>query len=126
MILRLPSARPLRLVGFAFLLVAMLPRLALAHAILTASTPAPGGTITGGHQTIDFQYNSKIDHQRSRLTLIGVDKVPTVLPILPGSAKNALDAVVELEPGAYTIRWQALALDGHITRGDVPFTVVAK
>jgi len=24
------------------------------------------------------------------------------------------------------LRWQALALDGHITRGDLPFTVVAQ
>jgi hypothetical protein len=26
-------------------------------------------------------------------------------------------------PGAYVVRWQVLAIDGHITRGDVPFTV---
>ena len=48
-----------------------------------------------------------------------------VLTILPSSATNALDAEADLKPGAYTLRWQALALDGHITRGDVPFTVTA-
>jgi len=30
-----------------------------------------------------------------------------------------------LAPGAHVLRWQVLAIDGHITRGDVPFTVVA-
>jgi hypothetical protein len=29
-----------------------------------------------------------------------------------------------LTPGVYVLRWQVLAIDGHITRGDVPFTVM--
>jgi homogentisate 1,2-dioxygenase len=29
-------------------------------------------------------------------------------------------------PGRYKIRWQVLAIDGHITRGDIPFTVQAR
>jgi methionine-rich copper-binding protein CopC len=36
-----------------------------------------------------------------------------------------LHATAHLAPGNYTIRWQVLAVDGHITRGDVPFTVTA-
>ena len=28
-----------------------------------------------------------------------------------------------LSPGAYVLRWQVLAIDGHITRGDIPFVV---
>ncbi len=109
------------LVGAALLF----PLPAFAHAILVSSTPAAGGSIASGHQKLDFQYNSKIDHRRSRLTLTGPDHAPVVLPILAGSATNALDAEADLKPGAYTLRWQALALDGHITRGDVPFTVTA-
>jgi len=31
--------------------------------------------------------------------------------------------VGELAPRAYRLRWQVLAIDGHITRGDIPFTV---
>jgi methionine-rich copper-binding protein CopC len=34
-----------------------------------------------------------------------------------------LTATVTLTPGTYVLRWQVLAIDGHITRGDVPFTV---
>ena len=29
-------------------------------------------------------------------------------------------------PGRYVVRWQVLAIDGHITRGDVPFTVTGQ
>jgi methionine-rich copper-binding protein CopC len=119
------SIRPSRLAGLG-LLLACVPKIALAHAILMTSTPATGGTIAAGHQVLDFVYNSKIDHRRSRLTLTGPDGVPAVLKIAAGSATNALDAEAELKPGAYTLRWQALALDGHITRGDVPFTAIAK
>jgi methionine-rich copper-binding protein CopC len=30
-----------------------------------------------------------------------------------------------LAPGQYRLRWQVLAIDGHLTRGDIPFTVKA-
>ncbi len=116
---------PARLTGL-LLALAVPSAPALAHAILIGSVPATGGSIAAGHQSLDFRYNSKIDHRRSRLTLTAPDGTRTVLPISATSAINALDAEVELKPGAYILRWQALALDGHITRGDVPFTAVAK
>jgi len=118
MSVRIPS-----LLAASGVLLALLPQAAFAHAILTTSTPASGGTIAAGHRTLDFQYNSRIDHKRSRLTLTGPDGAAHVLTIAPNSAANALDADADLKPGSYTLRWQALALDGHITRGDVPFTV---
>src|SRR5580698_6530453 len=99
---------------------------ASAHAILVDSTPKPNGTLNAGHVLLVFKYNSKIDQHRSRLMLIKSDQSETVLTIAANSNSNALYASTELAPGAYTVRWQALALDGHITRGDVPFTVVAK
>jgi copper resistance protein C len=100
---------------------------ASAHAILTNSTPKPNGTVAAGHVDMVFQYNSKIDQHRSRLTLVKSDQSETVLTIVAnGSKPNELDTSADLTPGTYTIRWQALALDGHITRGDVPFTVAAK
>ena len=44
--------------------------------------------------------------------------------------KGPVDALVGkangLAPGKYKIRWQVLAIDGHITRGDIPFTVKAR
>ena len=99
---------------------------ASAHAILIDSTPKPNGTLPAGHVTLVFKYNSKVDGKRSRLTLVKPDHSETVLPIAASSQLNELDSSVDLTAGAYVIRWQALALDGHITRGDVPFTVVAK
>jgi len=99
---------------------------ASAHAILVASTPGPNGTLAAGHVQMVFKYNSKIDQHRSRLTLVGPDKHETVLTIAASSMSNELSTAADLAPGQYTLRWQALALDGHITRGDLPFTVVPK
>ena len=48
-----------------------------------------------------------------------------MLKIAPDGPPNLLETTTNLEaPGAYVVRWQVLAIDGHITRGDVPFTVM--
>ena len=99
---------------------------AIAHAILIDSTPKPNGTLPAGHVALVFKYNSKIDQGRSRLTLIKPDHSETVLLITTDNQPNVLSSSADLVPGAYIVRWQALALDGHLTRGDVPFTVIAK
>lgn len=107
--------------------VALLASLdASAHAILTDSTPKANGSVAAGHQSVALTYNSKIDQGRSRLVLVAADRSETPLAIVANADKpNELDSTAELKPGSYVIRWQALALDGHITRGDLPFTVTA-
>lgn len=74
---------------------------------------------------MEFRFNGRIDHGRSLLTLTGPDRRPSVLAIAPDGPPDILSASTTLTPGAYVVRWQVLAIDGHITRGDVPFTVTA-
>jgi methionine-rich copper-binding protein CopC len=102
------------------------PGSAAAHAILVESKPAIGGTIAPGNDSLQLRYNSRIDRARSRLTLTRPDKTQAVLPIDRTGPDDVLTATVALTPGAYTLRWQVLAIDGHITRGDVPFTVTGQ
>ena len=97
---------------------------ALAHAVLIDSTPAPNGHVPAGALAIKFRYNSRIDAPRSKLTLVRADGSDTRLQS-HGEGPDLLDADVTLTPGQYTLRWQVLAIDGHITRGDVPFAVDA-
>ncbi len=100
---------------------------ASAHAILVGSTPNANGSVSAGHASLVLKYNSKIDQGRSRLVLVGPDHKETPLPITASADRpNEIDSTAELSPGAYVIHWQALALDGHITRGDLAFTVSAK
>ena len=97
---------------------------ATAHAILEQSQPAAGGHVPAGKVTLTFDYNSRVDRARSRLTLTRPDKTQAVLKIDQSGPPNVISTSTELTaPGAYAVRWQVLATDGHITRGDVPFTV---
>ena len=102
--------------------LAAMPRAAHAHAILLESDPKHEAQVPAGERVLTFRFNSRLDRARSRLTLIGADKKQTVLALLPGP-DEVLSARAVLAPGRATVRWQVLAIDGHITRGDVPFTV---
>jgi copper resistance protein C len=104
-------------------LLTLAPTLAVAHAILVRSQPAANGTAPPGKVAMEFRFNSRIDRDRSRLTLTAPDHSQSVLPIAPEGPPDILDTSATLTPGAYVVRWQVLAIDGHITRGDVPFTV---
>ena len=108
-----------------FLVAALLPSMASAHAILIDSTPAIHASVPAGHEAVTLRFNSRIDRERSRLTLIAPDKTEARLPIGKGGAADIMTTAADVKPGDYTVRWQVLAVDGHITRGDVPFTVVA-
>ena len=112
-----------------FILIAMLAgwsHPAQVHAILISSTPSIQGTAVAGTIALKIKYNSRIDHHRSRLTLSGDAGVKSTLAIDPASPVDEIDASVTLGPGHYSLRWQVLAVDGHITRGDIPFTVTDK
>ena len=111
------------LIGAA-MLAALLPLPAHAHAILMESAPAAHATIAPGPTHIVLRFNSRIDQARSRLELRGPGAV-TTLPLLPSTRPDTLTADTPLTPGNWVLRWQVLAVDGHITRGDVPLTIKA-
>ena len=100
----------------------VLPLSASAHAILVSSEPSAGATVAPGQTKIVFRYNSRIDPSRSRLSLRGTNAEIT-LPLASDTPADQLAATADFTPGAYVLHWQVLAVDGHITRGDVRFTV---
>ena len=104
-------------------LLAAAPSPAFAHAILLDSTPAAGKTLKPGETTLRLRFNSRIDAARSRLTLIPASAQPTILPLAIGPSEDILTAPATLSRGPHTLRWQVLTVDGHITRGEVRFTV---
>src|SRR5581483_7828649 len=102
------------------------PSIARAHAIIVESAPAVRATVAGPELDITLRFNSRIDRSRSSLTLLraGASAKPAALPLQASDAPELLKAhATGLAPGAYTLRWQVLSIDGHITRGDIPFTV---
>jgi len=101
----------------------IMPRVALAHAHLLSSTPAANATVHGPDVAIDLRFNSRVETKGSTVTLVLPGGQTQRLAIDSHSSDVNLDAHAHLKPGAYTLRWQALSTDGHITRGEFPFTV---
>jgi methionine-rich copper-binding protein CopC len=119
----------MRLRSYAIILVllalcAAAPRSAWAHAVLVASTPKAGETVAAGDLTLDLKFNSRVDGAHSPLSLVGPDGNETRLPIGTQVAPDEIRTnAAGLAAGSYTLHWQALSSDGHITRGQIAFQV---
>jgi methionine-rich copper-binding protein CopC len=95
-----------------------------AHAILMESKPKANATVTGSELPIWLRFNVRVDGGRSRLQLIGPDGSAVSLEAAKQTAPNILESrATGLKSGAYKLHWQVLASDGHISRGEVDFTV---
>lgn len=97
---------------------------AWAHAVLVRGTPTAGAAVPAGPLHVDLQFNSRIERKASRLDLQGPDGGARKLS-LEDAPPDVLRAEADLVPGAYLLRWQVLALDGHLTRGSIAFSAVA-
>ncbi|CAK0751486.1 putative Copper resistance protein, copC family [Azospirillaceae bacterium] len=97
---------------------------ASAHAVILESVPAPNTTISASVLEIRLRFNSRIDHRRSRLTLRLPDG-KTVPVMIAEDSEPAIVAgqAASLSRGIHALIWQVLAVDGHISRGEIPFTI---
>lgn len=106
-----------------FSVLLLVPRLALAHAVLVSSAPAADAVVHGPRVSFDLRYNSRLDARRSTIRLVSADGKMQLLDPDSHSTPTSLHAHATLNPGHYRLLWQALSTDGHITRGEIPFTV---
>jgi methionine-rich copper-binding protein CopC len=118
--------RTLTALGLAAVTLAAtsVPLPALAHAIVLESRPAPNAAVTQGDVPVELRFNSRIDRKRSRLTLAGPNGSSAQVPIEEeGPPDRLAGKAAGLAPGEYRLKWQVLSVDGHITRGEIPFRV---
>lgn len=114
----------LRQFFLATLVLASISGPAAAHAVLVESTPVPESTSSGPDIAIRLRFNVRIDAARSRITIIRSDGSIWKLQTLKGPEPSTLTATATgLQPGGYRIRWQVLASDGHMTSGDIHFSI---
>ncbi len=100
---------------------------AFAHAVLLHSTPANHAVVYSHQLSLILEYNARIDVTRCMLTLAGPSGADIPLQKKPSAKPSELKAfAVNLKDGAYHFHWQVLAGDGHITRGEIAFTVADK
>jgi methionine-rich copper-binding protein CopC len=97
---------------------------AAAHAVIVSASPTADQHVAPGPVAVRIEFNSRIDKARSRLQVTAPAGDKADVPIDQGGEPNIVTgATADLSPGAYVLRWQVLAIDGHITRGDIPFVV---
>jgi methionine-rich copper-binding protein CopC len=95
-----------------------------AHAVLVEATPPVHGNVAGPEVDFRLRFNSRIDGVRSVLALVLPDGTVRALGAGKNLTADTLTMKVDrMQSGHYTLRWQVLAVDGHITRGEVPFEV---
>jgi methionine-rich copper-binding protein CopC len=97
---------------------------AYGHAIVISATPAQRQEVSGPDVPVNLRFNSRIDSKRSRLILVMPDGKQLALSLsVPATGDSLVSEAKGLKSGSYLLRWQVLASDGHITRGEVPFHV---
>ncbi|WP_207791987.1 copper resistance CopC family protein [Siccirubricoccus phaeus] len=110
---------------FAAPLLLLRPTPAAAHAVVIGSSPAAAAVLPALPGTVTIRFNSRIDHARSRLLLVPPEGEPLALALAPPGEHTVLEAAIPpslpAPAGGWRLRWQVLAIDGHITRGDIPF-----
>ena len=108
----------------AILLVLGAAQVASAHAILMDSSPKLNSTIKGPDFAINLRFNVRIDGARSRVRLVAPDGTVSTLSLAAQNTPDTLQSQVKgLKPGVYKLQWQVLASDGHISKGEIPFSV---
>jgi len=121
--LNMHKSRALFAASLLFLLSLVLPGIAHAHAVLQKSDPAANGVVHAGVVPVLLTYNSRVDAAHSSLSLLKDGKSQSLV-IDAKAAPNVLQSQTPaLTPGHYVLHWQAVASDGHMSRGEIAFEV---
>ena len=104
--------------------IALSPAIAFAHAIVMSALPGVNAHVPPGPLAIRLHFNSRVDLDRSRITVQGPDNADQPVALShdepPGTLAGSANVTIT---GPWKIRWQVLSIDGHITRGEIPFRV---
>ena len=112
------------LLGVSAAVITLSPGIARAHSIVVAAQPAMNSTVAQGEIEIRLDFNSQIDRKRSRLSLQRPDGSEMDIALTPDGPAGVLAGRAQATlSGRWKLHWQVLSLDGHITRGEVRFSV---
>ena len=100
---------------------------ALAHAHLQHQYPAADAQVTASPQALTLNFSEGIEVTFSGVTLTGPQEEQIPLGAIKLNEKEATQLIVPVEqslkPGAYTVDWHVVSVDGHKTKGQYHFKV---
>jgi methionine-rich copper-binding protein CopC len=106
------------------MLVAGATQVCWAHAILMESIPKLNSTVKGPDIDINLRFNVRVDGRRSRVRLVAPDGTISTLTLASQTKPDTLQTqAAGLKPGPYKLEWRVLASDGHMSNGEIPFSV---
>ena len=107
----------------SFLLIALAPVAARAHAFLDHSSPLVGSTVaTAPHEVVMmFTQNLEPAFSTAQVTDSGGARVDEGKAQVSGNTMTV--GLKALGPGSYKVHWHALSVDTHTTEGAFTFHV---
>jgi methionine-rich copper-binding protein CopC len=109
-----------------FLWVATVAEIAWAHAYPAVSLPGDGAILRESPREVRIQFTEGVEIEFSRIVVKNSsgENVGQGNPRRLAEDTLAVD-LKPLRPGTYTIEWQVLSVDTHITDGVLRFTIAA-
>jgi methionine-rich copper-binding protein CopC len=108
--------------------LALAPDAVLAHAALVKSSPERRAAVIRPPTEVRLWFNERLEPAFSRLTVVDRDGRQVDagdVRVGPDDPKRLSVGIPPLTPGAYTVRYRVLSVDGHIVEGEFSFTVRA-
>ena len=90
---------------------------------LLQQSPTVNQLMSGSGTAFALRFDRPIDHQASRLTVIGPAERRVVAARLRAAPDTLYGSIGRLAPGEYTALWMAKGIDGRMLSGRIPFRV---
>jgi methionine-rich copper-binding protein CopC len=95
-----------------------------AHSKMAESSPAAGETVKTGLSEIKLNFERAVHVTLVKIIREGNEEQVEPTSEFPKSFADKIKLTVPpLDPSAYKVEWTAVAEDGHVMQGEVPFTV---
>jgi copper resistance protein C len=99
---------------------------ALAHAYPAVSVPNDGATVKEAPRELRIQFTEGIELAFSQITVKGVKgEVVSQGKLRQLAGDTVAIDLKPLQPGNYSVEWQVLSVDTHVTEGVLHFTFAA-
>ena len=113
-------------IAIAVTLACLVPSLAMAHAVLVKSSPARRAVLSQAPAHVELTFNERLEPAYSTVSVWSsatsrVDDGKII--VRPDDPRRLSVGVPSLAPGAYTVKFRVLSVDGHLVEGNYAFEI---
>ena len=104
----------------------LVPVPAFAHAYLVKAVPAQRAVVFSPPERVDLWFNERLEAAFCTLQVLDAANKPvdkTDMQVAKDDPKHLSVGLNPLAPGAYTVKFRVLSVDGHVVTNQFSFTV---